>query len=264
MNPYEPVVASLKALGSVVVAFSGGADSAYLAWAARQILGAQAVLAVTADSPSLASGELDHCRVLAQSWDLPWMAVRTDEMENPEYVANAGDRCYWCKAALMDVVAPVAQQRGATVILGVNLDDLADHRPGQSAARARGARFPLVEAALTKADVRSLSLAAGLPTWDRPAAACLASRLPYGTPVTLKSLTAVDRAESALHRMGFAELRVRHYGDLARIEVPDAQLDQVVHRRVEVVQAMHRAGYRYVTLDLEGFRSGNLNDALDA
>ena len=148
---------SVAAEGGVIVAFSGGTDSAFLAWAARTVLGRDGVEAVTADSASLASGELDHCRALAAEWDVPWRSVATDELENPLYVANAGDRCYWCKVSLMDVLIPSAQRSGAVVVLGVNVDDLGDHRPGQTAAAERGARFPLVEAGLTKADVRALS-----------------------------------------------------------------------------------------------------------
>ena len=252
----------LSALGRVVVAFSGGTDSAFLAWAAHQVLGRDSVEAVTAISPSLASGEVEHCQSLAAEWDVRWRGVITHELDNPDYVANAGDRCYWCKAELMDVIGPAARQSGATAVLGVNVDDLGDHRPGQKAASERGARFPLVEAGLTKDKVRALSRAAGLRTWDRPAAACLSSRLPYGTPVTLGRLSMVDKAEAGLRGLGFAQLRVRHYDDTARIEVPASDFDALLARREDVVAAIKRAGYRYVTLDLEGFRSGNLNQAL--
>ena len=252
----------LAGLGPVVVAFSGGTDSAYLAWAALSVLGPDCVLAVTAVSASLADGEREHCEGLATQWGLPWMAVDTDELANPDYTANAGDRCYWCKAELMDTVAPVAAARGAVVVLGVNVDDLGEHRPGQGAAKERGARFPLVEAGLTKDMIRARSRAAGLSTWDRPAAACLASRIPYGTPVSIGVLSQVDRAEAALHRMGLRQLRVRHYGDTARIEVDLSEIDSLVTHRQQVVSALKDVGYRYVTLDLEGFRSGNLNQSL--
>jgi uncharacterized protein len=163
----------------------------------------------------------------------------------------------------MDALVPLAEQEGATVLLGVNVDDLGDHRPGQEAAAARGARFPLVEAGLTKLDVRRAARQLDLSVWDRPAAPCLASRVPYGTEVTVGVLGQVERAEHALRALGFDDLRVRHYGDLARLEVPLADLDRVVARRADVVAAVHAAGYRYATLDLEGLRSGNLNDALD-
>ena len=253
---------SLRDLDHVVVAFSGGADSAFLAWVATDTLGPDRVVAATAVSPSLAPSELADCRCLAEEWGLEWMPVETHEMDEPSYIANGADRCYYCKASLLDVLAPVAAGRGATVVLGVNLDDLGDHRPGQRAAAERGARFPLVEAGFTKADVREASRDLGLRTWDKPAAACLASRLPYGTAVTVARLDSVAAAEEALHRMGFRELRVRHYGDLARVELPPADLAAAVADREAVVAAVQAAGYRYVTLDLEGLRSGNLNDAL--
>jgi uncharacterized protein len=256
------LAAALEGLGPVVVAFSGGVDSALLARAALDALGPERVLAVTARSASLASGELEHCRELAQGWGLAWTTVATDEMADDRYVANGGDRCFWCKSALMDSVAPLAEQRGATVVLGVNVDDLGDHRPGQEAARARGARFPLVDAGLTKAHVRALARARGLAVWDRPAMPCLSSRIPYGTPVTVSLLSRVDRAEAALRAMGFAELRVRHHGDTARIEVPTDRLVDLAQRAEAVVAAVTAVGYRYATLDLAGLRSGNLNQAL--
>ncbi len=246
----------------MVVAFSGGADSAFLTWVANDVLGPGRVHAVTAISPSLAPEEAADCAALAEEWALRWTPVPTDELADPRYSANDGDRCYHCKAELLDVVAPIAARDGATVVLGVNLDDLGDHRPGQRAAEERGAVFPLVEAGFTKADVRAASRLLGLRTWDKPAAACLASRVPYGTPVTLGVLTEVAAAESGLRALGFRQLRVRHYGDLARLELPVDELDVVLARRDEVVAAVRAAGYRYVTLDLEGFRSGNLNASL--
>jgi len=171
-------------------------------------------------------------------------------------------RCARCKTALMNVLGPIALAERATVVLGVNLDDLGEHRPGQQAASEMGAVFPLVDAAFTKADIRLASKELGLRTWDKPAAACLASRIPYGTPVSAPLLKTVDRAESSLRALGFQVLRVRHYGDLARIELGTDEIAMAVERRQEVVAAVRRAGYRYVTIDLEGFRSGNLNDAI--
>jgi uncharacterized protein len=246
----------------VVVAFSGGADSALLAWTAHDTLGATGAQAVTAVSPSLAPDQELDCAALAAEWGLRWRPLPTDELSDPAYVANDGQRCAHCKTALMAVLAPVADAEDATVVLGVNVDDLGDHRPGQVVAAAAGAAFPLVDAGFTKADVRAASRSLGLRTWDKPAAACLASRVPYGTPVTLGVLAGVAAAEAALRALGFRELRVRHYGELARVELPVADLGEALGRRAEVVVAVRSAGYRYVTLDLEGLRSGNLNDAL--
>jgi len=252
----------LRALAPVIVAFSGGADSAFLAYVAHETLGPAGARCATALSPSLAGFEEDDCRALAEAWGLRWTAVATEEMANAAYRRNDGDRCFWCKDALMDALGPLAAAEKATVVLGVNVDDLGDHRPGQRAAAARGAAFPLVDAGFTKADVRDGSRRLGLVTWDKPAAACLASRVPYGTPVTLGVLSTVEQAETALRALGFRDLRVRHYRDLARIEVPVDELAAVVDQRTAVVDAVRSAGYRYVTLDLQGLRSGNLNDAL--
>jgi uncharacterized protein len=259
----------LARIGRVVVAFSGGADSAFLAARATRLLGRDNVLCVTAVSASLAESEERDCANLADEWDLDWRAVRTDETSRPAYIANDGDRCFHCKDELMDVLTPLANERGATIVLGVNVDDLGDHRPGQRAAEAKGARFPMVEAGLAKADVRELSREMGLRTWDKPAAACLASRVPYGTPVTVGLLGRIDRAEAALREVltgaGVApgNLRVRHGGDTVRIEVDPTSFPVIAEHHASVVAALEAVGYRYVTLDLAGFRSGNLNWALN-
>ncbi len=247
----------------LVVALSGGVDSTLLAVAARKALGPNGVHAVTADSASLAEGEADLCASLAKEWDIPWTAVVTNEFQDDRYIENAGDRCFWCKSALMDALEPLAREQHASVALGVNVDDLGDHRPGQEAARERGAVFPLVEAGLTKADVRAVARSWGIKVWDRPAMPCLSSRIPYGTSVSVALVSRIDRAEHALRCLGFTDVRVRHYTDTARIEVPPAELARAVKLAADLDQAVKACGYSYVTLDLAGLKSGNLNNALN-
>ncbi len=258
-------------MGPVIVALSGGVDSALLAVAAHRADQHRAdqhraddspgrSLAVTASSASLASGELDHCRSLADRFGFDWKAVRTDELDDPRYIANGHDRCFWCKSALMDQLVPVAG--GRIVTLGVNVDDLGDHRPGQHAAAERGARFPLVEAGLGKEAIRRLARRWDLPVWNRPAMPCLSSRIPYGTEVTVPLLSRIDRAEAAVRELGFSDVRVRHYDDTARIELPADQLADAAEAAATIVARLQPIGYRYVTLDLAGLRSGNLNHSV--
>jgi pyridinium-3,5-biscarboxylic acid mononucleotide sulfurtransferase len=264
MTPLERLQHILATFDRVVIAFSGGVDSSLLAFVAHQTLGDRAH-AVTAVSPSLAGRERAACEALADSWGMAWSCVETFEMENAAYRMNDGDRCYHCKSALMDALEPIIDTYGAsaTVLLGVNLDDLTDHRPGQRAAEERGAHFPLVEAGFTKADVRASAKTLGLSTWDKPAAPCLASRIPYGTAVSVSLLSRVERAEAVLHQLGFASVRVRHFDDTARIEVPIGDIAALTTHLETITESFRTLGYHTVVIDPNGLRSGNLNAALN-
>ena len=255
---------NLRALGSVIVAYSGGADSAYLAWAAHRVLGDRAV-AITADSASIPESHKRDAEQFAAAHGFRHEYISTAEFDNPDYVKNAPDRCFHCKDELFTQLAAESTKRGiAHVIYGVNSDDLGDYRPGQRAAQLHSVKAPLVEAGLTKAEIRELSRQAGLTTWDRPASACLSSRIPYGTPVTIQNVKTVERGEEEIQALGFRQFRVRFHGDLVRIEIAPEELAHALD------PAMARAftaifkplGFHYVTLDLEGYRQGSLNAVL--
>lgn len=254
----------IGALGSALVAYSGGVDSAYLAWAARQALGDR-MLAVLADSPSLAEFQKRDAIRFAEDHGIPLEVIRTEEFENAEYTRNSPDRCFHCKDELFGKLAEMAKKRGFSwIVYGVNADDTRDFRPGHRAASQYGVRSPLLEAGLTKAEVRRLAREAGLPVWDRPAAACLSSRIPYGTPVTISSLKQVEAGEDAIRQLGFSQFRVRHHGNLVRIEIHPEELARALDPRMTKIFAdrFKKLGFQYVTLDLEGYRTGSLNEVL--
>lgn len=258
LDRLDDAIASLE---RVVVAYSGGVDSALVAARAHSVLGPHA-LAATAVSPSLARRERAFAWKLATDRGWNHIEVHTEELDDPRYARNDPNRCFWCKDHLFDVLAPIAHERDARLAVGTNLDDLSDHRPGLRAAREHEVRAPLVDAGLTKALVRAAASEMGLAAADKPASPCLASRVAYGVPVTEERLARVDAAEEALRALGFTELRVRDHGDLARIEVPVADIDRAAQARAEIADALRVLGFRYVTLDLAGFRSGSLNEVL--
>jgi uncharacterized protein len=258
--------ARLAQLGRVMVAYSGGVDSAFLAATAHRVLGAR-MLAVLADSPSLARRDMEEACTFAHSHNIPLHVVTTDELERPEYQRNDANRCFHCKDELFGVMESLGARLGFTTIAyGMNADDTRDFRPGQRAAEQHAVLAPLAEAGLTKLEVRELAKAAGYPLWDRPAAPCLASRVEYGRTVTREVLEQVERAEESLRQLGFREFRVRHHGDLARVEIARAELPRALTMEMldAVTSALKRAGYQYVTLDCTGFRSGSMNAILPA
>lgn len=255
---------SLMGLERVVVAFSGGVDSALLLKMCRDVLG-EGVLAVTADSPIHPAHELEDAAKLAESLRVRHLMVRTGELENPQFTANPPDRCYHCKTWLFQALQEIAVGKGLLgVIEGSNADDLEDCRPGARAADEMGVRRPLQEAGLSKAEVRTISQELGLPTWNKPSLACLASRIPYGTPITPEALASIDAAEAFIRSLGIAQVRVRHYGQTARIEVDPGDIEKLVREtnRLRVVSHLTGLGYLYVALDLAGYRTGSLNEGM--
>lgn len=261
---FELLQQVMRNYGRVLVAFSGGVDSSFVLRVAHDVLGPQ-VTALTVHSPAVPEHDYQAALQLASSLGVEHIVVEADETTIPDYAANPVNRCYFCKRHLFEVCAVEAERRGIRVVAdGANVDDLSDYRPGLNAAAERDVRHPLVEAGLHKAEVRELSRRLGLETWDKPASPCLSSRFPYGTPITRDALTRVAKAEKLLHELGFRECRVRYHEQLARIEVPTTDLPRLLNPelRPRLVAELRRLGFSYVTLDLQGFRSGSLNEAL--
>jgi len=254
----------LRELDRVLVAYSGGADSAYLAWAAHQVLGTNAV-AITADSASIPESHKRDAEAFVRQFGIPHEYIETHEFENPDYVKNDANRCFHCKDELFTRLEEIGRERGIpNIIYGVNADDLGDYRPGQNAAKQHKVKAPLVDAGLAKSEIRELSRIAGLPTWDRPAAACLSSRIPYGTPVTIQNIKTVERGEEELKALGFRQFRVRYHGELVRLEISRDELSKALTPEMarQFTTIFKALGFKYVTLDLEGYRQGAMNEVL--
>lgn len=254
----------LRGMRRVIVAYSGGADSAWLAWAAKQALGDNAI-AITADSASIPASHKRDAEDFVRRFGIRHEYVETHEFDNPDYVRNDPNRCFHCKDELFTVLEKIAGERGfENIVYGVNKDDLGDYRPGQRAAKLHQVRAPLVDADLTKAEIRELSRQAGLPTWDRPAAACLSSRIPYGTPVTIQNIKTIEIGEEEIKALGFRQFRTRFHGELVRIEIAPEELPRALNLETtrKLTAIFKSLGYKYVTLDLEGYRQGSLNEVL--
>ncbi|MFA5873536.1 MAG: ATP-dependent sacrificial sulfur transferase LarE [Anaerolineales bacterium] len=259
---YEKLKEILTNIGSLVVAYSGGTDSTLLLKVAHEVLGNK-VVAITAVSASLPAADCAEAEQIARQIGVKHILVESEETSNPEYLANTPNRCFFCKKETYGKLTAYAEQNGfQTIVDGTNADDIGDYRPGRQAARDYNVRSPLLEAGFTKAEIRQLAKELGLTNWDKPAAACLASRIPYGTTITLEALSQVERAEALLHGLGLRQLRVRHHGQVARIEAEPGDFTHLLEHRTEIVATLKTIGYAYVTLDLAGFRSGSMNDVI--